>query len=183
DPKLVDSFLQSSLTLVADPLGESAVTGLQRRHAFASPCAPSITKPPSVTSTTATPVVPATISADDIGDVQPPSSDLGIHSPEGVNDIAALAVPAPERVTTEDWVPEGAVDSTTADPSAAASTKAAVNISSHRASKAPVIVSEGACAEQGPMAVNQVNPRAAISCFFHETLCPPPWLPEVMFWA
>ncbi|EJK56201.1 hypothetical protein THAOC_23960, partial [Thalassiosira oceanica] len=81
DPKLFDSFLQSSLTLVADPLGESA--------------------PPSVTSTTATPVVPATISADDIGDVQPPSSDLGIHSPEGVNDIAALAVPAPERVTTD----------------------------------------------------------------------------------
>ncbi|EJK67075.1 hypothetical protein THAOC_11939 [Thalassiosira oceanica] len=109
DPKLVDSFLHSSLTLNVDPL-----VGLR---------CPAASSPPS---------------------------ELGIHSPEGVDDFAALAVQAPERVPTEDQVPEGAVDSTV-DPTAAASTKAAVYISSRRASNAPVIVSEGACAEQGPI--------------------------------
>ncbi|EJK75052.1 hypothetical protein THAOC_03235 [Thalassiosira oceanica] len=172
DPKLVDSFLHSSLTLVADPVVESVVTPVS------VPTTPrvrkplSITKPSSVTSPTATPVVPAPVSADDIGDVQPPSSELVIHSSEGVDAVAAQVVPAPERVATENRVPEGAVDSTV-DPTSAASTKAAVTTSSRRASKAPAIVSEGACADQGTMAV---NPRAAISRFFIESLRLPPWM-------
>ncbi|EJK47185.1 hypothetical protein THAOC_34116, partial [Thalassiosira oceanica] len=111
-----------------------------------------ITKPPSVTSTTATPVVPAPISADDIGDVPPPPT-----SPEGVGEV-------------EDRVPAGAVGSTV-DPSVAASTKAAVNISSRRASTAPAIVSEGARTEQGPNG-GAVSPGDAIRRFFHGSL---PW--------
>ncbi|EJK57079.1 hypothetical protein THAOC_22916, partial [Thalassiosira oceanica] len=95
------------------------------------------------------------------------------HSPEGVDDFAALAVQAPERVPTEDQVPEGAVDSTV-DPTAAASTKAAVYISSRRASNAPAIVSEGACAEQGPIG-GAVTLGDAIRLFFHGSLHPPPW--------
>ncbi|EJK55333.1 hypothetical protein THAOC_24943, partial [Thalassiosira oceanica] len=126
DPKLVGLFFShSSLTLVADPLVESAVTSVS------VPMTPrvrkplSITTPPSVTSTTATLVVPAPISADDIGDVPSPPTDLGHHSPEGVGEV-------------EDRVPEGAVGSTV-DPSAVASTKAAVDICSRRASTAPAI--------------------------------------------
>ncbi|EJK56700.1 hypothetical protein THAOC_23363, partial [Thalassiosira oceanica] len=159
DPKLVGSFSHSSLTLVADPLVESAVTPVS------VPTTPrvrkplSITKPPSDTSTTATPVVPAPISADDIGDVPPPPTDLGHghHSPEGVGEV-------------EDRVPEGAVGSTV-DPSAVASTKAAVDISSRRASTAPAIVSEGARAEQGPIG-GAVSPGDAIRRLFHGNL---PW--------
>ncbi|EJK54441.1 hypothetical protein THAOC_25929 [Thalassiosira oceanica] len=157
DPKLVGSFSHSSLTLVADPLVESAVTPVS------VPTTPrvrkplTITKPPSVTSTTATPVVPAPISAEHIGDVPPPPTVLGHHSPEGVGDV-------------EDRVPEGAVGSTV-DPSAVASTKAAVDIGSRRASAAPAIVSEGARAEQGPIG-GAVSPGDAIRRFFHGNL---PW--------
>ncbi|EJK64841.1 hypothetical protein THAOC_14381, partial [Thalassiosira oceanica] len=117
DPKLVGSFSHSSLTLVADPLVEAAVTPVS------VPTTPrvrkplTITKPPSVTSTTATPVV---ISAENIGDVPPPPTVLGHHSPGGVGEV-------------EDRVPEGAVGSTV-DSSASASTKAAVDIGSRRAS-------------------------------------------------
>ncbi|EJK56454.1 hypothetical protein THAOC_23654, partial [Thalassiosira oceanica] len=157
DPKLVGYFSHSSLTLVADPLVESAVTPVS------VPTTPrvrkplTITKPPSVTSTTATPVVPALISADDIGDVPPPPTDLGHHSPEGVSEV-------------EDRVPEGAVGSTV-DPSAVASIKTTVDIRSRRASTAPAIVSEGARAEQGPIG-GAVSPRDAIRRFFHGNL---PW--------
>ncbi|EJK64047.1 hypothetical protein THAOC_15259 [Thalassiosira oceanica] len=157
DPKLVDSFSHSSLTLVADPLVESEVTPVS------VPTTPrvrkplTITTPPSVTSATATPVVPAPISADDTGDVPPPPTDLGHHSPEGVGGV-------------EVRVPEGAVSSTV-DPSAVASTKAAVDISSRRASAAPAIVSEGARAEQGPIG-GAVSPGDAIRRLFHGNL---PW--------
>mmetsp|Transcript_33622 Transcript_33622/g.75913 ORF Transcript_33622/g.75913 Transcript_33622/m.75913 type:complete len:858 (+) Transcript_33622:505-3078(+) len=157
DPKLVDSFSHSSLTLVADPLVESEVTPVS------VPTTPrvrkplTITKPPLDTSTTATQVVPAPISADVTGDVPPPPTDLGHHSPEGVGDV-------------EDRVPEGAVGSTV-DPSVVASTKAAVAISSRRASTAPAIVSEGARAEQGPIG-GAVSPGDAIRRLFHGNL---PW--------